>query len=79
VIDNKPDAHLAIRVEVSDVKPERIWVADYRENLSALEYARRQGVQPLSNFAAIFGAGAAEDWDGFDEAVERWRAEKSGK
>jgi hypothetical protein len=55
------------------------WVYDYWENLSALEYARRQGVQPVSNFAAIFGAGAAEDWDGFDEAVESWRAEKPVK
>jgi hypothetical protein len=51
------------------------WRYDYGENLPAAEYARRQGVQPVSDFSALFGAGAAEDWEGFDEAVERWRAE----
>lgn len=55
------------------------WTYDYWENLPAAEYARRQGVQPVSDFSVIFGAGAAEDWEGFDEAVERWRAENPVK
>jgi hypothetical protein len=53
------------------------WSYDYWENLPAAEYARRQGVQPLSDFSALFGAGRAEDWEGFDEALERWRAENT--
>lgn len=55
------------------------WTYDYWENLPAAEYARRQGVQPVSNFAALFGVGSAEDWEGFDDAVERWRAESPVK
>jgi hypothetical protein len=30
-------------------------------------------VQPVSDFSALFGAGKAEDWDGFDEALGHWR------
>lgn len=55
------------------------WNYDYWENLSATEYARRQGVQPISNFNALFGAGQAEDWEGFEEAVESWRSENPTK
>jgi hypothetical protein len=55
------------------------WTYDYWENLPAAEYARRQGVQPVNDFSVIFGAGAAEDWEGFDEAVELWRAENPVK
>lgn len=51
------------------------WSYDYADNLSAAEYARRQGVKPVSDFSALFGAGVAEDWDGFDEAVQKWHAE----
>jgi hypothetical protein len=51
------------------------WSYDYWENLSAAEYARRQGVQPVSDFSALCGAGAAEDWEGFDAALEQWHAE----
>jgi hypothetical protein len=55
------------------------WSYDYWENLPAAEYARRQGVQPVSDFSVLFGAGQAEDWEGFDEAVERWREENPVK
>lgn len=51
------------------------WTYDYWENLPAAEYARRQGVQPVSDFSALFGAGRAEDWEGFEEAVELWHSE----
>ncbi len=51
------------------------WTYDYWESPSAAEYAQRQGVAPVSDFSALFGAGSAEDWEGFDDAVERWRAE----
>lgn len=33
-----------------------------------------QGVQPV-DFSALFGAGQAEDWEGFEEAVELWRSD----
>lgn len=55
------------------------WAYDYWENLPAAEYARRQGVQPVTDFSTLFGAGVAEDWEGFDDAVERWRAENPVK
>jgi hypothetical protein len=48
-------------------------------DLLAEEYARRQGVQSVSNFSALFGVGQAEDWDGFDKALEQWRKGKSDK
>lgn len=51
------------------------WTYDYLENLSATEYARRQGITPLTDFSVLFGAGATDDWEGFEEALERWRAE----
>jgi hypothetical protein len=51
------------------------WSYDYWENLPAEEYARRQGVQPVSDFSVLFGAGQAEDWEGFDHALEQWRQE----
>ncbi len=55
------------------------WSYDFTENLPAAEYARRQGVQPLVDFSALFGKGKAEDWDGFEERLEQWRAEQSSK
>ena len=55
------------------------WTYDYWENLPAAEYARRQGVQPVSDFSALFGAGRAEDWEGFEEAVELWHSENPVK
>jgi hypothetical protein len=56
-------------------EPESTWSYDFWENLSASEYATRQGVQPVRDIAALYGPGHAEDWEGFDEAVERWRTE----
>lgn len=55
------------------------WAYDYWENPTATEYAQRQGVKPVSDFSVLLGAGATEDWEGFDEAVEQWRAENSAK
>jgi len=55
------------------------WSYDYWENLTAADYARRQGVQPVSDFSILFGAGVPEDWEGFDEAVERWHEESPVK
>jgi hypothetical protein len=52
------------------------WSYGFWENLSAAEYAQRQGVQPVTNIASLYGAGKPEDWQGFDEALETWRTEK---
>jgi hypothetical protein len=52
------------------------WSYSFWENPSAEEYARRQGVQPVANIASLYGLAEPEDWEGFDAAVERWRAEK---
>jgi hypothetical protein len=47
--------------------------------LLAEEHARHQGVQPVSDFSALFGSGKAEDWDGFDEALDQWRKGNADK
>ncbi|MBI2425372.1 MAG: hypothetical protein HYV27_21280 [Candidatus Hydrogenedentes bacterium] len=43
------------------------------DNLPAEELARRQGVQPVADAAALYGGGDPADWEGFDEALEEWR------
>ena len=45
------------------------WRYSFAKNLSADEYARRQGIQPLTNIASLYGPGEPEDWQGFDEAL----------
>jgi hypothetical protein len=45
------------------------------DNLSAHELARRQGVGPTTGVDELYGAGDAADWEGFDQAVVRWRNE----
>ena len=52
------------------------WGYSFCENLSAEEYARRQGIQPTTNIALLYGAGNPEDWQGFDEVLESWRTEQ---
>jgi hypothetical protein len=49
---------------------------DFWENLSAQEYARRQGVQPVTSIKSLYGLGEPSDWEGFDAALEHWRTEK---
>jgi hypothetical protein len=49
------------------------WSYDFWESPSAEEYARRQGTPMPTDPTALYGNGDAADWDGFDEAVERWR------
>lgn len=46
-----------------------------RDNLSAEELARRQYVKPVTDVASLCGPGRPEDWEGFDNALERWRNE----
>ncbi len=45
------------------------------DNLSAEELARRQGVKPAKRVEDLYGDGDPADWEGFDEALEQWRAE----
>jgi len=52
------------------------WTYNFWENPSAEEYASRQGVKPITNFSTIFGAGKDEDWDGFEDELKKWRAER---
>jgi hypothetical protein len=47
--------------------------------LLAEEHARLQGVQPVIDFSALFGAGKGEDWEGFDEALKQWRQGNADK
>lgn len=55
------------------------WSYEFWESPSAEEYARRQGTRPISDVSALYGPGDPSDWDGFDTAVERWRAENPVK
>ena len=43
------------------------------DNLSAEELARRQGVKAVTDPATLAWPFDAEDWEGFDEALEQWR------
>lgn len=43
------------------------------DNLSAEELARRQGVGPVTDLSSLAWPFGAEDWEGFDEAVDEWR------
>lgn len=55
------------------------WSYNFLESPSAGEYALRQGVQPMMNIATLYGPGESEDWEGFDETLERWRSENPVK
>jgi hypothetical protein len=74
------------RLEIADIErvdeppgasavQEAAWSYGFWENPSAEEYARRQGVQPVTEIASLYGSGEAQDWEGFDEALERWHAD----
>jgi hypothetical protein len=52
------------------------WRYSFWENISAEEYANRQGVRPVEDIQSLYGSGEQpEDWAGFDEALEHWRAQ----
>jgi len=51
------------------------WAYDFWGSPSAEEYARRQGTPVPSDPSQLYGPGEPADWAGFDEALERWRAE----
>ena len=46
----------------------------FRDNLSADELARRQGVKPVERSDDLYGNGDPADWEGFDEALAQSRA-----
>ena len=56
-------------------KAESLWEYEFWENLSAAEYARRQGVEPVNDVKKLYGSGVTEDWEGFNEALDQWRTE----
>lgn len=54
------------------------WSYGYWENLSAEEYARRQGVRPVADFEAWLGGWPKEEKeDAFEKALEKWRSESA--
>lgn len=48
------------------------------DNLSAAELARRQGVFAVADLSTLAWPFGAEDWEGFDEAVDEWRHGRDG-
>jgi hypothetical protein len=72
-------------LELSDIEPVETpaeisaqqggWTYDFWENLTAEEYARRQGVTPVTDVSQLYGNFDPGDWEGFDEALEQWRSE----
>jgi len=71
-------------MDITDIEPveetagggtfkETEWSYSFWENPTAEEYARRQGVQPVTEVASLYGMGEPEDWEGFDEALQEWR------
>ena len=76
-------------LEIADIEPvdeptgaftpqSSTWTYSFWESPSAEEYARRQGIEPVKNIATLYGSGEPQDWQGFDEALERWHAENPG-
>ena len=74
------------RLEIADIERvdeplgvsaahEAAWSYGFWESPSAEEYARRQRVGPVTETASLYGPRKAQDWEGFDEALERWHAE----
>jgi hypothetical protein len=57
--------------ETASENPE--WSYAFWENLSAEQYAERQGGRPIEQAESLYGAGQTDDWQGFDEALEDWR------
>lgn len=52
------------------------WRYGFWENISANEYAARQGVRAVEDVQALYGSGEEpDDWAGFDEALDEWRAQ----
>jgi hypothetical protein len=60
--------------ETASGSPE--WSYAFWENLSAEQYAERQGGRPIEQAESLYGAGDADDWEGFDEALEAWRTQQ---
>ena len=61
---------------VNPAPPNGTWAADgFWQNMTAQEHARQQGILPATRVEDLLGPGDAADWEGFDEALERWRAE----
>lgn len=42
---------------------------------TAQQHARQQGIHAVARVEDLLGPGNAADWEGFDEALETWRAE----
>jgi hypothetical protein len=56
---------------VDHVDPRAFW-----EGKTVDELAKEQGVGPLTTLASpVASEFTAEDWEGFDEALEQWRSE----
>jgi hypothetical protein len=49
----------------------------FHENLRATELARRQGVKPAADLEDLRWPYGAENWEGFEEAIDVWRHGKS--
>jgi hypothetical protein len=67
-------------LEITDIEPleetasgSPEWSYTFWENLSAEQYAERQGGRPIEQTESLCGGGQADDWEGFDEALEDWR------
>jgi hypothetical protein len=43
------------------------------DNLTAEEFAQRQGVKPVTDLSELAWPFGPEDWEGFEEAVDEWR------
>ena len=50
-------------------------LAGLGQPMTAQDHARQQGIHPVTRVEDYLGPGDAADWEGFDEALESWRAE----
>jgi hypothetical protein len=68
-----------VEIIVLQDKPSKIDQADLQsfwKHKTLDEIAREQGVKPLETLESpVASQFTPEDWEGFDEALERWRSE----
>ena len=55
--------------------PDRGTAGGARRSLTFEELAKRQGIRPEEQLERIVGGFSEEEFEGFDEALERWRGQ----
>ncbi len=63
-------------IEPSFKKADASWSQETWQPLTAEQHAHLQKVPVVTSPEALLGDGTEEEWEGFDEALERWHTEQ---